>query len=203
MSGEKITTLIDPAEFFREKVREATVKTGISIDSDTDFYLVNLMSDFVAPHASGVVTKEHHNILDVPLALLLKQALEAPADQKIPIYKSLGDISLYMSGFFQDYFNNKTYDAKYFIALGSHAYSNIACLLRGKSKKKHFCDLYKDLAENFRHLVKILAVISQSLHVDNRPQSMISLYERWLNEPSEGLEDQLKALGVTPVFIKK
>jgi tRNA(Ile)-lysidine synthase len=65
------------------------------------------------------------------LALILKKALESPPAERVALYKKIADTSLYFSGFFQEYFNKKSFDIKYYVTMGESAYQELAHLLKG------------------------------------------------------------------------
>ena len=113
MTKSKIQLLQRPAEFFRSKVIKAAEQQEIVLSKEVEFYLVNLLCHFIDPDRYFKLDDDI-DLFDTPLAFILKKALEAPPEKQLVIYKFLGDVSLYMSGYFQDYFNNKTFDINYF-----------------------------------------------------------------------------------------
>ena len=109
------TMLIDtrPSEFFKERVRVALTNNNMTVDNDVEFYLVTLLCNFIQP------ALDLQGRLDTPLALFLKEALEsADSYEQQARFKVLGDLSLYVSGYFQESLNRKTIDINYYIAIG-------------------------------------------------------------------------------------
>jgi len=98
------TTDLSPQAFFHEKVQEAQSRQGIMLSENVEFYIVNLLCDYVRV--------DEGKLNDDCLALILKKALESPSGEQIFLYKKLADTALYFSGFFQEYFNNKCFDIK-------------------------------------------------------------------------------------------
>ena len=63
----------------------------------------------------------------LPLALMLADAAQASnAEQRSRILQRLGDVSLFMAGFFAQSFERKLVDIDYHIAMGGRAYGTLA-----------------------------------------------------------------------------
>ena len=123
MAPTGLDLVVKPQEFFRDKVSSAAENQKVNMDEELEFYLVNLLCDFIEPGKLETVTGKL-DALDTPLAIMLKNALEAPPNQRMRIYKYLGDSSLYVAGFFQDYFKRKCFDVGYYISIGSTAFES-------------------------------------------------------------------------------
>lgn len=190
--------LIKPEEFFKEKISNIVASKQLPMSEEVEFYLVNLLCEYIQPNK--LITKEgEQNVLDTPVAFILKSAIEAPEDEKIKIYKYLGDCTLYISGYFQDYFNNKSFDVDYFISLGRHAYSNVSLLTR-KKNAPDFADLYDNLSAQFPVYSELLASVSDRVFVQEN-KDLVSAYHRWLISGSQRLMDMLKEHGIDPIDV--
>ncbi len=174
MGAPQLDLVVLPHEFFRGKVVEALQNQKLSLREEVEFYLVNLLCEFVAPGKLQTVTGEI-DALDTPLAIMLQQALDAPPQERIRIYKYLGDTSLYVSGFFQDYFNRKTFDISYYIALGSSAYNNVATLFKDHHGDQHFNSVFTDMSNRFHQLVDVVAEVSEVPGTANRSICLVSM----------------------------
>ena len=130
------------------------------------------------------------NIFDVPLAFLLKESLESDSHRKIQLLKMIADTSLYVSGFFQDYFDKKPYNINYYIDLGSQSYSNLAILSRKKNKDCHLSLVYSLLSKNFSSFLDVIAEVSEQTALVS-DQSVLKLYERWVKSQSNRLREKL------------
>src|SRR5512140_4028881 len=86
-------------EFFHEAISEAIRNQGVATSESTEFYLVNLLSEF----ASTTVD-------DAPLALKLAEASYAHPDERVRALRQIGDQTLYVSGFFSDSLRRKSID---------------------------------------------------------------------------------------------
>ncbi len=73
-------------------VGEVVKSQKVSLGEVTEFYVVNLLSEFAA--AEKLFNNE-------PLAVLYHKALQQERDEKIRTLRQLGDVSLYTAGFFR------------------------------------------------------------------------------------------------------
>lgn len=189
--------LIKPEEFFRDKVSEAINNQNLLISQDVESYVVNLLIDFIDPTKLETMGTDFPGI-DTPLALILKSALEAPPSQRLKIFKSMGDISLYLAGFFQDYFNRRIVDVSYYIAMGASAYENVAIIIRNQYRDQQFAETFARLSERFHHLVDVVAEVSENPNTD-KPIDILSVYDRWTRTHSERLRRSLNKIGIIPI----
>ena len=193
-----LNLVVKPQEFFREKVTEAMTNQKIKVNDDIEFYVVNLLCEFIAPGKLDTVTGEL-NALETPLAVMLMQAMEAPPAQQLRIYKYLGDTSLYIAGFFQDYFNRKAFDIGYYMSVGASAYDNVSTIFRDHHGDDHFAAMFHDLAEKFNKLVDVVAEVSEQPGTD-RPVDILAVYDRWTRSNSDRLRKILHNVGITPIM---
>ena len=105
----------------------------------------------------------------------------------------MGDSSLYLAGYFQTFFEQKSFDKSYYIAMGSEAYHKLSRIL----SDNHFKDVYENLAHEFRTLVKIIGSISEPNNSSDN-KMLLEIYERWTKSQSEKLERILQSEGIEP-----
>lgn len=196
MGEAQLDLTVKPQEYFREKVVEAMTSLKVEVPDDVEFYLVNLLCEFINPTRLETLTGELH-ALETPLALMYKQAVEAPASQRLKILKYLGDSSLYIAGFFQDFFNRKAFDIGYYISLGSSAYGSVSSIMRDEHRDEHFGAMYGDLAAKFTSLVDVVAEVSE-VPGSERPVDILAIYDRWTRSNSERLARALAKVGIIP-----
>ena len=201
----KLSILETPQHFFKERVDEAKLAASLSLNLDVEFYLVNLLCDFIDPtkinHALSTKDVEEKNFMNRPLALIFQDALNSPETERLEKLRRLGDISLYISGFFQDYFNRKTFDVSYYVDLGSSAYEQVAALKKSNSSNTgRQSGVFRDMAREFTHLVDLIARVSESFHPS--AQDTLAIYEKWLNLESDRHAKNLLERGIIPVKTK-
>ncbi len=197
MGAKDLNLMLSPEEFFHERVSAAIGNQKLDLDEHVEFYIVNLLCEFVKPEKLPTPSGEL-DILGTPLALILKNAYEAPPADQLKIFKVLGDTSLYITGFFQDFFNRKTFDVGYYINLGSSAYGSVSNLAREQHSDDSFSAMYNELAEKFVVLVDVVSEVSDSL-VPNKDVDILSIYDRWITSNSDRLRKLLQQHGIDPV----
>ena len=85
--------------YFYELVTASVELLDSEISPQAQYYLVTLLNGFVErQNALGV----DNDCLDEPLALMLKRSLEASGESQARHLKQLGDVALFVSGFYSD-----------------------------------------------------------------------------------------------------
>ena len=189
VAEKKVDREIAPRQFFLNKITAAQAKNDIRIDRDVEFYLVALLCDFIQPAQRS----PHLQQLDKPLALFLKETLEAPVHEQLTRFRILGDLSLYVGGFFQESFNRRLIDVDYYIAIGSTAYHKTAA--RAGNSSRH---VYEKLSHNFAVLVELVAEVAV-VPVQSRTVDILATYDRWTRSNSQRLLQTLLELGIDPI----
>lgn len=200
MSG-RIVELVKPQEYFREKVTHAASHLKVQLDHQLEFYLVTLLCDFIDHER----LKEQDNgidLLNTPLAMMLKTALESTPGTQVRIFKRLGDTSLYFAGFFQGFFNRKIFDIDYYITMGSTAYNSISTIMRDRHGDDHFTSMYQNLASDFQNLVEVLAAIAEDHPGLRNDKNLLAIYDQWTKTQSGRLRRILEEQGIQPFPLK-
>ena len=109
-----------PAEYFKELVETAIEHQHIAVRDLTSFYLVNLLTGFVQLDRTSTAAP------DEPLGIRLARALQAGGSQQRDGLRQVGDLSLFISGFFADSLTRSLVDVDYYIQLGECAYGSLA-----------------------------------------------------------------------------
>ena len=104
-----------PVEFFRELVDGALAHQHIEAHRAH-----RLLHRSTARRISGPSDRQPAD--DEPLALKLAQALERSGSQQRATLKQVGDLSLFLSGFFADSLQRKLVDVDYYVSIGGYAY---------------------------------------------------------------------------------
>lgn len=200
MNGSSLDLLMSPSEFFHGKITEASRHLNIELEDHVEFYLVNLLTSFVAPSTKTPENEPAEDLLTTPLAFLLKKAIEAPSDKQPYLYRRLGDASLYVSGFFQDYFNKKTFDISYYMNMGASAYDQASSLTKGQQRDDRLHTTLISLSRKFSVIVDIVAQASDStaMHHD---KDLLAIYDRWNRSGSERLRGILEGRGIRPIRV--
>ena len=190
----ELVTASSLKEFFKSLVEEVIRRRQLQITDVTEFYLVNLLSEFVS--SDRLFDQELDEGRDhEPLALLYARALSQEREARIRTLRRLGDVSLYKAGFFADALREGPVGADYYIQMGGAAYGQVASLSAGAG----FSDVYRELCAKFRALVEVLEEISARGLVQNGPVGALRVYESWVRTGSERLEQVLVDAGLVPV----
>lgn len=187
---------LSPQAFFHERVANASHQLKIDLSQEVEFYLVNLLTEFINP--AHLNEEFNTDVLSTPLVFLLKRTVEAPEAKRPGMYRRLGDTSLYMCGFFQDYFNDKTFDINYFITMGASAYNQAAILSKPQNKEATQQNALSKISENFGQIVDVVA---QASDAPGRPMAkdILHIYDRWNRSGSARLRNILLENGITPI----
>jgi len=194
MPDKPTLTLVTQAhDYFRELVRDALGNQKVAPQPETEFYLVNLMNQFMISDRLYARSSEGL-VKDEPLALLVKEALEEPEPHaQSLLFRRIGDVSLYTAGFFQDSLNRKWVDVDYYIDMGGTAYLRVA----NRAEEEVLKGLYKELSEKFGAFVDVFAEVSdkttQKTEVD-----LLRMYELWIRTRSERAAKALHEAGILP-----
>ena len=106
----------------------------------------------------------------------------------------LGDVSLFVAGFFAHSFARKLVDIDYHIAMGGRAYGTLASgLVRGR--RQVLGRVFAELAAKFLPLVDALGEISDSARRYTH-KDILRLYELWLKTGSPRARGLLRQLGL-------
>jgi hypothetical protein len=182
-------------EFFRDSVHGALVKQHVAVNEQTEQYVVNVLTLFARSEALYEQTPQGVRLK--PLALMLCEALEAPtARARNHCLQRLGDVSLFVAGFFAQGFAAKLVDLDYHIAMGGRAYGALAeSTARGRGRV--LAAVFAELAQKFQPLVDALNEVSESAY-RHSDKDILRLYEVWLKTGSARCYGILQRLGVDP-----
>ena len=106
----------------------------------------------------------------------------------------MGDLSLFISGFFADSLTRSLVDVDYYIQLGECAYGSLA--RRGDPA---LGDVFDELAVKFSVCVDVLAEVSERSALASN-SDVLRLYEKWLRTRSQRSGDLLVERGIVPNY---
>lgn len=176
-----------PAEYFKELVDSALTRQHVQAGDLTAYYLVNLLCQFVRLDARATDTD-----VAQPLAVRLARALESGGSEQRARLRSLGDFSLFMSGFFPDSFARRAIDVDYYVSMGEYAYGSLA-----RRDEDAFSEVFLELARRFVGYMDVLADVSERTNFASRAD-VLRLYEKWLRTGSVRDSHKLLERGVVP-----
>jgi hypothetical protein len=184
-------------EFFRDALHTALERQRLEVEDQTEHYVVNLLTLFSRSEALYEKTSEGQRLK--PLVVMMSEALEArSSDDRNRALQRLGDVSLFVAGFFAQSFARKLVDVDYHIAMGGRAYGTLAETTRNTMRGQAFAAVFLELAQKFQRLVDVLNDVAEMAH-EHSDKDILRLYEIWLKTGSPRAFAILRRLGVEPV----
>jgi len=182
-------------EFFRDALHGALERQRLEVEDQTEHYVVNLLTLFSRSEALYEKTSDGTRLK--PLVVMLSEALEARSlEDRNRALQRLGDVSLFIAGFFAQSFARKLVDIDYHIAMGGRAYSALAdSMARGRGKV--LGQVFSELSQKFQPMVDALNDVSETSY-RHSDKDVLRLYEIWMKTGSRRSYEILRKLGVDP-----
>lgn len=174
-----------PTEYFRDLVESAMQHQQVSAQALTSFYVVNLLTAFVHLDRSPAAGD------DRPLGVALLEALQQAGIAQRTGLRRVGDVSLFLSGFFSDSLGRSLVDVDYYIQLGERAYGSLA------RQDDALGDVFDELAIKFPAFVDVLGEVSERTALSTNTD-LLRLYEKWIKTGSRRSGSLLVARGIVP-----
>jgi hypothetical protein len=194
----RVVPVTNLREYFHDALQGALERQQVNVEDQTEHYVVNLLTLFARSETLYDQTPNSSQPARLkPLVVMLTEALEAPsaADRHRGLQR-LGDVSLFIAGFFAQSFARKLIDIDYHIAMGGRAYSALADAL-ARSRSRVLGQVFAELAEKFQPMVDALNDVSETSY-QHTDRDILRLYEIWLKTGSKRSFQILKRLGVDP-----
>jgi hypothetical protein len=181
--------------FFFDRVRSARSNQNTHVDEATEFYLVNLLVDFL--RTRRLVESGGRRVDQKPLAIRLLETRESsrPMDRFREL-KHLADSTLYTLGFFRGSLRRSTVDLSYYAGLGESAYGDLA-RITGRRTGTSRDQMFGELSDKFGDCVELLAEVSDGGR--SGASDVVQLYEEFLAFGGERARRRLAELGVHAV----
>ncbi len=200
-SNDLVSPVGNLTEFFRDALDKALAHQHVALDEHTAHYVVSLLTLYSRTEVSHGDTRPGQRW--VSLVDLLAQAADArtPAEREA-ILQRLGDVSLFVAGFFAHGFERRLVDVDYHIAMGGRAYGTLATApISGP--RRALCSVFGELARKFQPVVDAIGEISDTARVWSSTD-VLRLYELWLKTGSRRAQGLLRELGVqaAPVSLR-
>jgi len=177
-----------PAEYFKELVETAIEHQHVAVRDLTSFYLVNLLTGFVQFDRSSSTA------VDEPLGVRLARALQTGGSRQRDGLREVGDLSLFISGFFADSLTRSLVDVDYYIQLGEVAYGSLA-----RQGDPALGEVFDELAGKFSACVDVLGEVSERSALASN-SDVLRLYEKWMRTRSRRSGDLLVERGIVPNY---
>ena len=201
MPEARVQPVANLKEYFKDALHAALLNQHLSVEGETEHYVVSLLTLFARSEALFDCAPEGTHLK--PLVVLLSEAMEARTRvERNRGLQRLGDVSLFVAGFFAQGFARKLIDIDYHIAMGGRAYGTLAEALSGgvcaPRRARALALVFAELAEKFQMIVDALNELSESAYTHS-DRDILRLYELWLKTGSRRSFRLLKRLGIEPV----
>ena len=197
-SGEgRVMPVHDLRDYFRTSIDEVIVEQGVELDPHAAHYVVNMMTLFAR---SEELCEDDGDRFGVrPLAIMLADAADAPSQEhRNQTLQRIGDVALFIAGFFADSLARKAVDVDYYIYMGENAYGSLSEEVRGTFRGNAFADIYRELALKFQLLIDVLNEV-RAAGCSGSDADLLRTYEIWRKTGSKRAEKLLRQQGVVPI----
>lgn len=189
-------------EILRDSISELNIKENYFLEE----YLGGLLVTFLTLPTKedlikkGTFTKYHITLEDLE-GIYTIEHLEAINNNDSFLLAKLGDITLFMTGFFPERLTRKNMSLGYYIDLGKAAYINAG----NNQKEKALADIYINLAHRFTDYRNVLEHIDKKSMVERynkenlTPNEIVQLLDLWYYSGNKLALKRLNKLGITPV----
>ncbi len=195
-ASEGVVQVHNLRDYFRESIDTVIDNQGVDVDPHAAHYVVNLLTLFAR---SEDLYEDHGEAYGLkPLALMMADAAAASsAVERTFSLQRIGDVALFIAGFFADGLAHKLVDLDYYIHMGGTAYGSLSDEIRGTARGRALADVYRELARKFQIVVDVLNEVRDS----TRRSSDIDLlrtYEVWLRTGSKRAAGLLRKTALFP-----
>ena len=145
--------------YFYELVQKTLKDNHIHVTNQSEAYIISILCDFLKQEKLNNISKDESSF--PTLFSIYKEA--ATSINSFNSYRNLGDLSLFVVGFFDEYINRRhsLNDRNYYLQMGSGAYWRASKL----SNHIVFNSVFSELSIKFEDLVNALSKISNEIHL--------------------------------------
>lgn len=196
-ASDRVVPVHNLRDYFRESIDAAIEHQGVKVDPHAAHYVVNLLTLF--SRSEDLYEDDGDSYGIKPLALMMVDAVDAPtiAERNFSLQR-IGDVALFISGFFADTLAHRLVDLDYYIHMGGNAYGSLSEEIRGTFRGRALAGVYKELARKFQIVVDVLNEVRDSAR-QSSDIDLLRTYEVWLRTGSKRAAELLKQNGVIPM----
>jgi len=196
-SNDRVVQVHNLEDYFRTSIDGVLSRQGVAVDPHAAHYVVNLLTLFSRSEELYEDDGDSYGLR--PLALMLADAADArSAAERSHSLQRIGDVALFISGFFADSLADKPVDIDYYIYMGGNAYSSLSEEVRGTFRGNAFASIYRELAVKFQVLVDVLNEVRDEARQES-DVDLLRTYEIWLKTGSRRARRLLRQNGVVPI----
>lgn len=135
---------------FKEFISKELYKANSSLPFEIKEYLSDLLYFYISTHRIYEYRNQKGKSYKTTLVEIYGKIPAAGANERVYLFKKIGDLSLYLSGFFRSALKEDLVDRSYYEDMGEAAYGRLSTLYRKQN------NIFKSLARNFKPLSETL-----------------------------------------------
>jgi hypothetical protein len=195
--GTRVMQVCNLQDYFRTSIDEVVARQQVEIDPHAAHYVVNLLTLYSRSDELYEDDGECYGLR--PLALMLADAADAPTvEHRNYLLQRIGDVALFISGFFADALASRPVDVDYYIHMGGNAYGSLSEEVKGTFRGNAIAGVYHELANKFHLLVDVLNEVRAG-PAEGSGVDLIRTFEIWRKTGSRRAEALLRQHGVVPL----
>lgn len=201
LNHDRVVPVHNLRDYFRTSMEDVIAKQGVELDPHATHYVVNLITLFSRSEELYEDDGESYGLR--PLALMLADAADAPSPaERTQALQRIGDVALFISGFFIESLATKAVDADYYIYMGGNAYGSLSEEVRGTFRGQVFAGLYRELSAKFQIVIDILNEVRDGARQES-DVDLLRTYEIFQKTGSRRAENLLRKQGIVPITAAK
>ena len=188
-------------DYFRTSIDDVVERQQVDIDPHAAHYVVNMLTLFSRSDELYQDEGDYYGLR--PLALMLADAADAKSpEHRNQLLQRIGDVALFVAGFFADSLARRAVDIDYYINMGGNAYGSLSEEVRGTFRGNAVAHVYHELAIKFQSLVDVLNEVADGPD-GGAGLDLIRTFEVWRRTGSRRAERLLREQGVVPLQPRK
>jgi hypothetical protein len=196
-SHDQVVPVANLLDYFRTSIDTVIAAQGVDVRPDTTHYVVNLLTLF--SRSEELYDDDGENFGLRPLALMMADAVDATdVEQRNVSLQRVGDVALFISGFFADSLASHSVDIDYYINMGGSAYGSLSDGVRHSFRRRAFASTFQELAAKFHVLVDVLNEMRERERRET-DVDLLRTYTVWRKTGSQRAHNLLRQHGVVPL----
>ena len=197
MRPDRVMAVHNLRDYFRTSIDDVIARQGVDLDPQATCYVVNLITLYSRSEDFYEDDGETYGVK--PLALMLADAADAASPEaRNQSLQRIGDVALFIAGFFIEGLAKRAVDVDYYVQMGGSAYGSLSDEIRGSLRGDTFAPVYRELALKFQVLVDVLNEVKDGGQGGSNAD-IVRSYEIWRRTGSRRAERFLREQGVIPI----
>jgi len=180
--------------FFHETLTDSVSNQNVDVCDETVVYITGLLTQYL--RSDELFESDADGTRLQPLAVLYCHAATAQDDRlRRDHLRKLGDLALFVSGWFARSLERRPVGVRYYIQMGETAYDCLSESYGTGERDRVFARIFQDLATNFSELRDVISEIPMSVDTSS-DSNLLELYELWQRSGSTRAAERLREEGI-------